>query len=51
MTHNDQQHALPMMVFDKKRINALMRLVLARLRPHKIGVVDIVAALAKNGFR
>ena len=39
-----------MMVFDKKRINALMRLVLARLRPHKIGVVDIVAALAKNGF-
>ena len=50
MTHKDQQHALPMMVFDKKRINALMRLVLARLRPHKIGVVDIVAALAKNGF-
>ena len=50
MTQYGQQQSQSVMMYDKKRINALMRLVLARLRAHKIGVVDIVSALAKNGF-
>ena len=50
MTQNGRQQLQSVMMYDKRRINALMRLVLARLRAHKIGVVDIVSALAKNGF-
>ena len=50
MTQHGQRHSSQLMMYDKKRINALMRLVLARLRAHKIGVVDIVAALTHNGF-
>ena len=44
------QHAPTTTIFEKKRINALMRLVLARLRKHKVGVSDIVSALSKHGY-
>lgn len=45
---NVQLHTVS--VFEKKRINELMRTVLSRLRKRKIGVTDIVAILAKRGI-
>ncbi len=38
-------------VFEKKRINELMRKVLTRLRKNKIGVTDIVSALTQRGIQ
>ena len=45
---NAQLHTVT--VFEKKRINELMRTVLSRLRKRKIGVTDIVAMLAHRGI-